>query len=138
MAKNARDIEWDNLNEAIPAFLTMVVMPFTFSIPNGLAAGLGSYIILWLLTGQWWTQWRTQMLQHSYSTVACNADDEDGCKGNGSESPPAQIVVERDSFYDWNDPEHAAANTTQLQAVSSGEARYIQESSNALSDARVP
>src|SRR5207237_8309514 len=35
----ARDIPWDDYEEAIPAFVTMLVMPFTWSITNGIGAG---------------------------------------------------------------------------------------------------
>ena len=39
MMKQVADIEWDNLEMAIPAFLTMVLMPFTFSIAAGIVWG---------------------------------------------------------------------------------------------------
>jgi AGZA family xanthine/uracil permease-like MFS transporter len=38
-----REIPWDDLEVSIPAFLTMVVMPFTYSITNGIGAGFVSY-----------------------------------------------------------------------------------------------
>jgi len=46
MMKSVMDIEWENMKEAIPAFMTMVLMPFTYSISNGLIAGIGIYIVL--------------------------------------------------------------------------------------------
>lgn len=46
MAKAARDINWNYMGDAIPAFLTIAVMPFTYSIAYGLIAGIMSYIIL--------------------------------------------------------------------------------------------
>jgi AGZA family xanthine/uracil permease-like MFS transporter len=39
-------IDWEDLREAVPAFLTITVMPFTYSIANGVIAGVGSYAIL--------------------------------------------------------------------------------------------
>ena len=48
-----RQIHWDDLTEAIPAFLTMLAMPLTFSIANGLALGFICYPILKVLTGRW-------------------------------------------------------------------------------------
>ncbi len=39
-------IEWGNFDEALPAFFTAVVMPFTYSISNGIAAGFIFYVIL--------------------------------------------------------------------------------------------
>ncbi len=41
-----RDIEWDDYAIAIPAFLTIVLMPFTYSITNGIGAGFVSYAVL--------------------------------------------------------------------------------------------
>ncbi len=46
-------IKWDDLTEAIPAFLTMLAMPLTFSIANGLALGFILYPLLKVLTGRW-------------------------------------------------------------------------------------
>ena len=46
MAKSAKDINWAYIGDAIPAFLTIAVMPFTYSIAYGLIAGIMSYIIL--------------------------------------------------------------------------------------------
>ena len=41
-----RSIDWDEPTEAIPAFLTLTVMPFTYSITNGIGAGFVSYAVL--------------------------------------------------------------------------------------------
>jgi adenine/guanine/hypoxanthine permease len=46
-------IRWDDMTEAIPAFLTMLAMPLTFSIANGLALGFIFYPLLKVLTGRW-------------------------------------------------------------------------------------
>lgn len=46
MMKAVMDIEWENMKEAVPAFMTMVLMPLTYSISNGLIAGIGTYIVL--------------------------------------------------------------------------------------------
>ena len=42
----ASNIEWDKTEEAIPAFLTIAAMPFTFSITDGVAFGMISYSLL--------------------------------------------------------------------------------------------
>ncbi|MBV9509120.1 MAG: NCS2 family permease [Caulobacteraceae bacterium] len=47
-----REIEWDDPLTAIPAFLTVVVIPLSFSIANGLAFGITSYAALKVLRGQ--------------------------------------------------------------------------------------
>lgn len=46
MAKSAKDINWKYMGDAIPAFLAIAVMPFTYSIAYGLIAGISSYIII--------------------------------------------------------------------------------------------
>jgi AGZA family xanthine/uracil permease-like MFS transporter len=47
-----RHIEWDDFTEALPAFLTIVVMQFAVSITDGIAWGFISYALLKLLTGK--------------------------------------------------------------------------------------
>ncbi|MEA2499489.1 MAG: adenine/guanine/hypoxanthine permease, partial [Actinomycetota bacterium] len=42
MLRTVREIPWDDIELAIPAFLTIVVMPFTYSITNGIGAGFVS------------------------------------------------------------------------------------------------
>ncbi|KAJ5097011.1 hypothetical protein N7456_007732 [Penicillium angulare] len=46
MAKAAAEINWRYYGDAIPAFLTIAIMPFTYSIAYGLIAGILSYIVL--------------------------------------------------------------------------------------------
>lgn len=45
-------IDFSELTEAIPAFITMIAMPFTYSIANGLIFGILSYVIMKLFTGK--------------------------------------------------------------------------------------
>ncbi|HEY8534168.1 MAG TPA: NCS2 family permease [Micromonospora sp.] len=47
-----RTIDWDDFEIALPAFLTIVVMPFTYSISNGIGAGVISYVVLKLARGK--------------------------------------------------------------------------------------
>jgi adenine/guanine/hypoxanthine permease len=46
-------IPWDDLEVAIPAFLTIVLMPFTFSITNGIGAGFIAYVAIKAARGRW-------------------------------------------------------------------------------------
>ncbi|NRQ35872.1 NCS2 family permease [Nonomuraea sp. NN258] len=46
MMTAARKIEWDDLDLAIPAFLTIALMPFTYSITNGVGAGIVAYVVV--------------------------------------------------------------------------------------------
>jgi AGZA family xanthine/uracil permease-like MFS transporter len=52
MLKNVRRIKWDDATEAIPAFLTIVMMPFSFSITEGISFGFISYAMLKLASGR--------------------------------------------------------------------------------------
>ncbi|MGH7909667.1 MAG: NCS2 family permease [Thermodesulfobacteriota bacterium] len=52
MIQAIKDIRWDDFSEGIPAFLTLIGIPFTFSIADGLCFGFISYPILKLLSGK--------------------------------------------------------------------------------------
>jgi AGZA family xanthine/uracil permease-like MFS transporter len=46
-------IRWEAPDEAIPAFLTMIAVPLTFSIANGLAVGFITYPLIKAFSGRW-------------------------------------------------------------------------------------
>ncbi|WP_416829090.1 NCS2 family permease [Ectobacillus polymachus] len=52
MAKNIRDIDWNQFEEALPAFLTVICIPLTSSIANGIAVGFLLYPILKIAKGK--------------------------------------------------------------------------------------
>lgn len=52
MIGHAREIDWDDTVLALPAFLTIVAIPLTFSIANGLAFGFITYTLLKVLRGR--------------------------------------------------------------------------------------
>jgi AGZA family xanthine/uracil permease-like MFS transporter len=52
MMPGVRLVPWDDPTEAIPAFLTIVVMPLAVSITDGIAFGFISYALLKLVTGR--------------------------------------------------------------------------------------
>ena len=52
MVGTIKQIDFDDFAEALPAFLTIAVMPFTYSIANGIAAGLIFYPIVKIITGK--------------------------------------------------------------------------------------
>jgi AGZA family xanthine/uracil permease-like MFS transporter len=47
-----RRIEWDDYTIAVPVFLTIIAMPLTFSIANGVSFGLISYPAIMILSGR--------------------------------------------------------------------------------------
>jgi len=52
MMRQAADIDWSNSTMAVPAFLTMVMMPFTYSIADGIAWGIISYCAIMTGSGK--------------------------------------------------------------------------------------
>ena len=48
-----RDIEWSDPGIGIPALLTIGLMPFTFSITNGVAVGFLTYTVIAVFRGRW-------------------------------------------------------------------------------------
>ena len=52
MCAALKDIEWDNIEFAVPAFFTVVGMPFFYSITDGIAFGFISYVIVMLARGK--------------------------------------------------------------------------------------
>jgi AGZA family xanthine/uracil permease-like MFS transporter len=52
MMQQVKGIDWDDLEIAIPAFLTIVLMPFTYSITAGIGAGFITYVFLKIVRGK--------------------------------------------------------------------------------------
>lgn len=52
MMGTLRDIPWKDYEESIPAFLTLLLMPLTYSITNGIGVGIITYTVLKLLGGK--------------------------------------------------------------------------------------
>ncbi len=52
MLSSAADIDWADASEAVPAFLSIAIMPFAYSISDGIMAGVISYTFINLLAGQ--------------------------------------------------------------------------------------
>lgn len=52
MMSAASNINWGSLEDAIPSFMTAVIMPFSYSISNGIAAGFIFFTLIKLVTGK--------------------------------------------------------------------------------------
>ena len=52
MMQSIQKVNFNNFDEALPAFLTMVLMPFTYSIANGIAAGIIFYVLIKVVKGK--------------------------------------------------------------------------------------
>lgn len=51
MMKHVVDIPWDDATESVPAFLAILAMPFFYSISEGIAFGIISYVVINLVSG---------------------------------------------------------------------------------------
>lgn len=52
MMGSVRDIDWKDVSVAVPAFLTIAMMPFTYNISYGIAFGLLSYVVIKAFSGK--------------------------------------------------------------------------------------
>lgn len=52
MMQQVKGIDWDDVEIAIPAFLTIVLMPFTYSITAGIGAGFVFYVLIKIVRGK--------------------------------------------------------------------------------------
>lgn len=53
MITSIKDIAWDKIEDALPAFLTIAAMVFTFSISKGVGVGFISYVVVKVFSGKW-------------------------------------------------------------------------------------
>lgn len=53
MARGLADIAWDDMTEAVPAVITAIAMPLTYSIAHGIGIGFIAYAGIKLLSGRW-------------------------------------------------------------------------------------
>jgi AGZA family xanthine/uracil permease-like MFS transporter len=42
----AKFIDWEQLDEAVPAFVVVTLLPFTYSIANGMLFGIGTWVLI--------------------------------------------------------------------------------------------
>jgi AGZA family xanthine/uracil permease-like MFS transporter len=52
-AKDLKEIDWPDITEALPALVTALAIPLTFSIAEGIGLGFLAWCVLKLLTGRW-------------------------------------------------------------------------------------
>jgi AGZA family xanthine/uracil permease-like MFS transporter len=73
MMTQVKHIDWDRYELAVPAFLTIAVMPFTYSITNGIGAGFVSYVVIKAFLGKarevHWLLWGTAALFLVYFAI---------------------------------------------------------------------
>ncbi|MCC9706261.1 NCS2 family permease [Streptomyces sp. MNU76] len=73
MMTQVKNIDWDRYEIAIPAFLTIAVMPFTYSITNGIGAGFLAFVLIKTVLGKakeiHWLLWATSALFLVYFAI---------------------------------------------------------------------
>lgn len=52
MASDLARVKWEDLTEAVPAFVAMIMMPFTFTITEGIATGFITYVVMKICCGK--------------------------------------------------------------------------------------
>ena len=52
MMQQVKEIDWDDVEIALPAFLTIVLMPFTYSITVGIGAGFLAFVLIKIVRGK--------------------------------------------------------------------------------------
>ena len=52
MLRNIKEVDMTDLSSAVPAFFTLILMPLTYSISNGIAVGAIAYVLIKLFTGK--------------------------------------------------------------------------------------
>jgi adenine/guanine/hypoxanthine permease len=74
MLTQVKNIPWDEFEIAVPAFLTIAVMPFTYSITNGIGAGFITYVVLKSVLGKarqvHWLLWIVSALFLVYYAIS--------------------------------------------------------------------
>jgi hypothetical protein len=53
MFENARHVDWQDVRSALPAFMTIILMPLTYSFAYGIIGGLFGQVLLWALSFAW-------------------------------------------------------------------------------------
>ncbi|XP_078179416.1 adenine/guanine permease AZG1-like [Carex rostrata] len=91
MMKSVTEIDWHDMKQAIPAFITLIGMPLTYSIAYGLIGGIGTYIVLNLWD---WAQAAWIWIKKE-KTVAVVANDgtNNGTSDTGIEPEKDDVVV---------------------------------------------
>ncbi|MEU4878470.1 NCS2 family permease [Streptomyces sp. NPDC021608] len=73
MMTQVRGIDWERYEVAVPAFLTIAVMPFTYSITNGIGAGFVAYVVIQAVLGRakdvHWLLWGASALFLVYFAI---------------------------------------------------------------------
>ncbi|MEU7891842.1 NCS2 family permease [Nonomuraea sp. NPDC049152] len=74
MMTQSRNVPWEDLELAVPAFLTIALMPFTYSITNGVGAGVIAYTVIKAARGKFseipWLLWVVSLVFLAYFAIS--------------------------------------------------------------------
>ncbi|KAK1321282.1 Adenine/guanine permease AZG1 [Acorus calamus] len=87
MMRSVTEVDWDDMRDAMPAFITLILMPLTYSIAYGLIGGIGTYIVLHL-----W-DWGEAGVRHVRRRREGVEAAENGVVGGGGEEEVKRIEV---------------------------------------------
>ncbi|KAJ4971658.1 hypothetical protein NE237_004757 [Protea cynaroides] len=97
MMRSVVEIEWNDMKQAIPAFVTMILMPLTYSIAYGLVGGIGTYIVLHLWD---WGEWGLRKYgiiekkeRENKNLVGVNESNEFGLTDGDRKGSEVQLAV---------------------------------------------
>jgi AGZA family xanthine/uracil permease-like MFS transporter len=114
MMQQVKEIDWDDLEIAIPAFLTIVLMPFTYSITVGIGAGFVAYVLIKAVRGKAASvhplMWLIAFLFVLYFAI----DPIKPCSGSETRS---RNDVPGPTFPEHPPPEHNSQRTTGIPVV---------------------
>jgi adenine/guanine/hypoxanthine permease len=97
MMSQVKQIDWNDMMEAVPAFLTIIMMPFTFSIQYGILFGLGSSFCFYLFTGTCYSDVVVFYNRHFYGIESIKETEEE------KEFVPLSQTIRRNSLSFAND-----------------------------------
>lgn len=117
MATAVTEINWAYMGDAVPAFIALAIMPFTYSIANGLIGGIFSYIII---NG---TVYLIKVASGG-KIVPPNYEDREGWtwKIPGGFFPPWMVRLSKGQKHFWRQEEHP---TVQVLAKDAGDADSV-------------
>ena len=118
MMGECKNIDWEDMASAIPAFLTIVMMPLTYSITNGIVFGLVSALGFYITTGRAFSDIKCYLQGRSYSHSYDEIDKDsvsplpgkfsktspkDKARSRSSSFGDDRLIVRRPSFYATNE-----------------------------------
>merc|ERR1719232_623054 len=93
MMGEAAKINWERMSDALPAFLTIIMMPLTYSITNGMIFGLLAAVGFYFTTGQFMKDANDL---HSNCSPNVEMEDEEVEYSNGVVDPDSKTKLLKD------------------------------------------